>query len=274
MRLYDKRFWILVIGIIHFSNYCFASYQEPEILIFEGDTIPIFVLPAGKMPKQYIEKLYQILDSDFSSSLGLWRGYQGVWQVSNNKLYLVGFANCKKPGLLNYIFQDKCIENKVFASWATLDIILPKGKILRWGIFEKIYLKEEILHIKKGKIVKRELVDNYVPVKNGISRLQSSMKDFYESPFDVIKGQDWEKINEKYDCDDIYSIIIGSDGRVKSVNPSYEDCEKCAKMIKKWLQCLQYDIIKKHGKPYEEEILLKLFYNTDTKMLENWMKYD
>jgi|GEM_PF-3105733 len=278
MRRKGKRFWILAIMIALWKTSCLALLpQTPELLILEGDTIPTFVMPAAPMPEQYLKKLSDTFDLATWLTPGFWHGYQGVWEVIDNKLYFTHLRNNQQVDLLKYMFGDKCIDGKVMASWFTADIIIPRGDWLRGdgGLSENTSTKEEILRFREGRLVKRKVVDNYIPVKNGISRRQNPANDFYQYPltvpiFERIKNQDWEELSKKYDCEGTYIITIACDGRVKNVKQPDYGSKQCAKMIEKRLRGLQYDIVKKHGKPFEEDIWLWLFYNRKTNMLENW----
>lgn len=45
---------------------------------------------------------------------------------------------------------------------------------------------------------------------------------------------------------------------------------KCTRKIKKQLSELQFDIIKRKGKPIKEKYRIELFYDNKLKKLENW----
>ena len=58
------------------------------------------------------------------------------------------------------------------AKWFSSRVAVVKGKVLRWDeLFSRSYFKEEILDFKKGQLVNRKFVDNYIKVDNGIPRV-------------------------------------------------------------------------------------------------------
>lgn len=213
-------------------------------------------------------------------SSGLIRGYVGVWEVIDDKLYWVDIKHKEDPQkIFKETFPDSYIDGKVFADWFSSTLIIPKGDAFRWdGVFERTYYSEEHLIFKNGYLVKTENVNNYISVKNGISRKTESMYDS-RSPRSVtdtivqtLKTLNWNRLSDRYLCDDEYIVTIGADGRISDVKfvDEVDACKKCTRKLKRKLDNLRFDIIKWNGKPYVEEITIDLFYDEDTEELENW----
>jgi hypothetical protein len=155
--------------------------------------------------------------------------------------------------------------------------------MLKWdGIFSRTYFKEEMFEFKKGTLVDRKIVDNYIPVKNGISRLDSNRKHITDTLFSLIKRLNWKKLSD-CDCDDKYLISVNGKGKIGKIElipytnnkdtaqMEIEDHKKCIKKFKKQIKNLQFDIVKWHGKDYDDKYYLEMFYTVEGE-LEDWTR--
>ena len=276
-----KKLLSLLLLFLAYSN-LHASPQASEILIMGKDTIYIYQFPfqgiSEEVEASFLKNLHDSNHGGFIST-GLWRGFRGVWEIIDDKLYLVDLKNVNNPReILMNTFKDHYIEGKVLADWFSSTLILPKGDVLRWdGIFGRTYYREEHLLFQNGCLVGKENISNYLPVKDGISRRQNPFQDYSSKPlaeviYQTIKNLNWKKLSDKYRCDDEYLITIGANGRISEVKFIDEEfsCKKCTRILKRELKNLQFDIIKWNGEPYEEQVRLELFYDEETKELENW----
>jgi len=268
----------------------FSSPQIPDLLIIGNDTIRIYHLPLEIFLSENKDSFINYLrnnEKGFFPSTSCWRGYQGIWLLEDNKLYLKDLDinwiedEISTTEVLEKTFKEKFINGKVLAEWFSSDIIIPKGKMLRWdNFFKRTYLKEEIMTLKNGVLTNKKVVENYVDLPKGISRLEN--KIIVETIFNELEKLDWAKLSEIY-CDDTYWITINRRGKISKVelfSPYFEsmweeigwwlEIRKCRKKLKKALKGLQFDIIKWHGKNYEEKIYIELFYEEETNKLENF----
>ena len=139
---------------------------------------------------------------------------------------------------------------------------------------------ETVVKIEKGNVVEINEEQNYVDLKNGINRLK---KDSINNIlFNKIKVYKWTK-KEKFDCGELYTIIIGKNGKVSEILMTdyqnndtiskYWDSKReynfCINSMKKALKKLQFDIIKRKGIPIEEKINIEIWFNEDGT-IENW----
>ncbi|SMC86307.1 hypothetical protein [Cellulophaga tyrosinoxydans] len=289
--------WILTLLIFSVcSQNSFASSpQVPDYLIYKKDTIPTYNL----LVEHYLQKtqddkgrLFDLsfrnsIDGTLGSSLNCWRGYQAIYKIENDSLFVTELINChslkdKTPNPNNYLrelFGDKVKNNKVFIDWFSGNISFPSKRNnnteLRWdGVFERIFLYETILTIGTGKVIQTKDEQNYIDLKNGIERLkQYSTRN---TIFDRIKNYKWTKL-DKFDCSELYSITIGKDGKVTDVTMTeyqkkesikeYWDTKReynhCIKSIQKSLSNLQFDIVKRKGEPIEEKVSIEMWFNKD-----------
>lgn len=273
----------------------------PDYIIYKKDTIAIYNL----LLEDYFHKVGatdqgQLFGLSFrdNSSTSCWRGYQAVYIIENDSLFLrcilfCGELSYRKDSLnfkssdekIKQIFGDKVVNKKIYVDWYTGKISLPRGDLLRWdGVFSRTYYKEEILSFKKGVLSKKKFVNNYIDLPNGISRdfskekYDTDNKLITDTIFSIIQKQDWKKLSD-CDCDQRYLIIINARGKIRQIkllsyldekeNDEYEkELKKCISKFKHLLRNLQFDIVKWNDKSYEEKVVFEIFYTVDGK-LEN-----
>lgn len=137
-----------------------------------------------------------------------------------------------------------------------------------------------MIKIKNGKIIDVSNEENYVDSENGIDRMErDSISNIL---FDHIKNYKWIKL-DKFDCGERYTVVIGKNGKISDVFMTdyqteeqieeYWDTKReykfCVKSVRKALSDLQFDILKRKGKPIEEKVFIEIWFNEDGTM-ENW----
>ena len=80
------------IFLVLVSNFIFAtSPQLPDLLKIRNDTIYIYELPIKGLTEKEFQNLTDNI-SKFESGLyistNLWRGFQAIWELRENQLYL------------------------------------------------------------------------------------------------------------------------------------------------------------------------------------------
>ena len=168
---------ISVISVLLLSSIrLLASPQQSELLIIQNDTIPLYqILLPSDLRNQLWNDHVSEMDIVDVMSFGNWRGYRGIWELADDALYLVGFEFGFGGLGLERLFPDRVKDGKVLADWYNSKLIIPKGNVLRWdGIFSRTYIEEEHLTFQNGHIISRKIVQNYVDLPNGISRLEEN----------------------------------------------------------------------------------------------------
>lgn len=281
----------IIFFILILSSTAFGSPQAPDFLIVENDTIPIFFLPLEPYLVEHESNFINQLRNNLNRpiSFNCWRGYQAIWKLDNDKLYLTDFKSCgikefeDPQNVLKTAFPDQYKNESVFAYWVSTSIAIPKGDFLKWdGVFGRTYESEQLFHFKKGLMENTEIIQNYVDLENGFSRLNDSLVT--DAMYQKIKLLNWDKLGEKF-CDEDYEVTINSKGKISKVRfTNYGESKweyfwysfserKCRRAIQRQLKGMQFDIIKWNGKPYEETFWLQLFYDDETNELENWSEY-
>jgi hypothetical protein len=294
-----KRFSILLFIVFWtLSSFrLFASPQVPDYIIFKGDTIATYNLILEqylqKQEKTPSEKLFGLSFRDSSNggmSFNCWRGYQAIYKIDNDSLFLVDIINCgeRRNGKIDKsastekiktLFGDKVLDGRVYIYWFSGDISFPlSNKVLRWdGVFYTIFEKERVVNISGGKTLTVEDVENYSDDPKRINRKdKSKVSDIL---FKRLKKVKW-KNKEDYDCSDKYLVTIDANGNVSKVRMLYSDAEIdeyykkeeynfCIDKIFNALKTLRFDIIKDKGKPIAEDIYIEIWIEDNGK-IENW----
>ena len=145
--------------------------QTREKLYYKG----IETEMASEPLRPYLENRNDIKFVGFWSSC--WRGYNGQWEISENKLHLIGLKAYVSVGLnlnndgfkvvgLNYLFPEK---TKVFADWFSGIVIIPQDQMIKYvhSGFDSIYERDLILTFNKGVLQEEFTIDNHEESDNG-----------------------------------------------------------------------------------------------------------
>ena len=282
---------IFTISILFISQNSSASPQMPDYIIYKGDTIPVYNL----ILEQYFQKIRKPDNGSLfglkfrkGASFNCWRGYQALYSIENDSLFLKNIIDCGEREInqtlskqrINRIFNDKVKNGKVYIDWFSGEFSLPSGKLLRSdGVFYKTFEKEILIKVEKGKIKSISKIKNYADDPNRINRKYGDT--ISKVMFDELFKINWNN-KKDFDCSEKYLVTIGKNGKVKNViMPDYQSKNKikkfwdrkeynyCLKSVFKGLRNLKFDILKMHGKPIDEKVLLEIWVLDDGK-LENW----
>ncbi|MBB4804275.1 hypothetical protein HNP37_004362 [Flavobacterium nitrogenifigens] len=286
-----KIFLILIFAITPLS--ILASPQMPDFIIYKKDTIATYNLILEKyLQKKDTANTNTLFGLSFrgNSSFNCWRGYQAIYKIENDSLFIVDIINCgelinrkidKTQSLekLKSIFGEKLKNDRVHIDWFEGILNFPRtNEVLRWdGVFYKIFEKEKLITISNGVVLKTEDVSNYIDDPKRKNRKdQKKISDIF---FKKLKKEKWQD-KSGADCGSKYLVTIDSNGNVSKVRMAYTDKEIeeffkkdeldfCTSKILNALKSLKFDIIKDKGKPISEEIYIQIFLNTNGK-IENW----
>ena len=283
----------LLLSLSFCSSGLLGSPQTPDYIIIKGDTIPTYNLLLEsylqKLDTVEAQRLFGLAFRD-GASTNCWRGYQAIYLLQNDSLFLVDIINCgalrnktidKLESLkrMGTIFGVAVRQNRVFINWFSGVINYPiDNSILRWdGVFYTIYERETIVSIDFGKVTEVRDVKNYEDIPNGIDRRDKDK--ISKILFKKLKKAGW-KNSEEYDCSTKYLVTINENGTVSKVRMLYSDEEIqkyydkeeydfCLSKMHNSLKTLKFDIIKDKGVPIAEDIYIEIWVEDNGK-LENW----
>lgn len=305
MTKYKMKLLLAFILFLLFDKQLIASPQLPDYIIYKNDTIATYNL----ILEAYLQKNNPNQDKLFGLSFGgpqnldmgitvnCWRGYQAIYKIENDSLFLSGIIECHSIRKIDKEISDKNLRalfgsqvknNKVFIDWFNGDISFPtksksgQNEVIRWdGVFENIFLFETLIKIDKGSVKYIKEIQNYIDSPNRINRKQKNK--ISKNLFEKIQNYKWKKL-EDFDCSETYRVRINKKGRIdlvemdltkEEINEYYEkgECQHCIRSMKKALKGLKFDIIKRRGKPIEEYVYIEIWFNDDGS-IENWNYYE
>lgn len=276
------------------SNDLFGSPQYPDVIIVEGDTSNLYAFLLEPLIDHLRPSDEELFGLTFRSgaTTNCWRGYQAVYEVRNDSLYLKTIVHCGGVSawakgnkevvdstLLGAVIQA---QNGWFMAWADVKFVVPlPSPLVRWdGVFDRVYEKERSIKVKRGRLTKSGFINNYFDAPGRINRRQEDTIQLHL--FRAIECLDWEALDE-FDCADAYLVEIRSNGRVQLVGfrdyaPEELDkfwdeksYKKCFRTLSKAWRKLRFDRVKWHGEPFAEKIQVEFFYSEGK--LENWSDY-
>ncbi len=273
-----------------------ASPQSPDYIIYKGDTLATYTLILEQyfhlQAKEDQGKLFGLSFRD-GATFNCWRGYQAIYEIDNDSLFLVSVISCgeRRNGKIDKvtstqkmksIFKDKFLNDRVYIDWFSGDMKFPlTNKVLRWdGIFYRIYEKETVIDIAYGKVLKMENVNNYIHTPNAIDR--KNKDKISDILFKKIKKAKWINV-DSIDCSEKFLVTIGNDGKVSRVTMlSYQsqdsidkyweknEYDYCINTVFNSLKKLKFDILKDKGEPISEDIYIEIWFDEKKGKIENW----
>ena len=132
--------------------------QMPERLTYKGEQLAL-----AEQPLWDFFKLAGSQPAMAETSSALWRGYIGSWEITNERLYLVGIDGRLKDGsalTLDLLFPG--FPDRVFAHWYSGDMRIPQGKLLNYvhAGYASVYERDLILNIERGVVVRETVRRN------------------------------------------------------------------------------------------------------------------
>ena len=204
--------YLLIISIFLLCKFSYGTGQVPDYLVYKGDTIAIFSNPLEK----YFELTgkRELIDFVGCGSTACWRGYKAIWELKDDKLYLVQVTSCHKScglEIKNANLKKMFGTETVFADWFTGKIIVPQGERVQYihmG-YASIYEKELHISFKSGirtseKTISNEKIVNKIRLAIRQREIAKKIQDtlYYQVKkyivWDTIKTPRFDLCDEKY----------------------------------------------------------------------------
>lgn len=160
----DLKFIAIILLLLICNLKVVATAQVPDLMIIGKDTFQMHTNPL----EIYLDSIGDRDFPDFKGggSTACWRGYQAIWRLENDSMFLEKIQSCHRDegdvdANLEKMFGDKFINGKVYAYWFTGLIVLPHGKLKKYVHmgYGSTYSKYLLLEINKGQF-KQELKFN------------------------------------------------------------------------------------------------------------------
>lgn len=204
------RYVSTIIFIIWTSN-CFATGQGGELIIYNGDTLtmlcePLEIFLQKNEPRQ---RFHPSLENGCSTAL--WRGYVGLWKIDNGRLVLVDIYVCgdKNRSIKNIIFKEQRAE--IFADWFTGDLLIEKGKMIKYNHsgYDRYYETEIVAKVNSG------IIESEIEYKNGVKPEDTGFSpDPKEIQAEIYRRINWDRL-PKLSKDKRLFLTLKFDGQGK-----------------------------------------------------------
>lgn len=142
-----------------------ATAQVPDLMVIGKDTFLMHTNPL----EIYLDSIGNRDLPDFKAdgSTACWRGYQALWKLEDDSLFLTKIQSCHRNegddlANLEKMFGDKFINGKVYAYWFTGLIVLPYGRLISYVHmgYGSTFSRYLLLEISKGQFQKALKLNN------------------------------------------------------------------------------------------------------------------
>jgi hypothetical protein len=205
MRKLINTFLVFLISI-----QAFGTAQIPDILIYKGDTLSLFVCPLDYFYDKGLIHPKRLFGGSGCFYTACYRNYIATWAIEENKLYLLSIRNACFPTDMKYVnvsynegadtlgteyadlktlFPDRFVNGRVLADWVNTKIISPKGKILYYihDGFMSIFEKEVEFTIENGTLIQIQEFDNSRTRISKYTQDPELIKEFIKNNIDYSK---------------------------------------------------------------------------------------
>jgi hypothetical protein len=187
-----------------------ATGQRGERIIYKGDTLEMLSVPL----EDFLHNKDRAIISPFletGCSTALWRGYVGLWMISDGKLYLIDVNLCGRHGvsIMKKLFPDS--DGPLFVDWFTGELAIQQGKLILYhhNGFDRHYEREVVVSIRSGEVESTSEFEN--GVKPDDSRFSRRPNDIHNEIYRRINWKLLPGLSKKYRLYVHYQI--GEDGR-------------------------------------------------------------
>lgn len=243
----------------------FATGQRSDLIIYEGDTLALLSLPLEEFLGEYNERLRKYPILKLTCSTDLWRGYQALWKLENDRLFLIDVYLCgnKDKSILKEFFQTQA---PIKAKWFTDQLFIQHGKMIKYNHtgFDRYFQEETVVDIEQGNIIGKE---RYV---NGIRPNDSGFPNDPDSIItEVYRRINWENLPEL--SKDKKLIVRLKTGEIDSLtivrdNAGEAYIKELQTVLNKFPQLKKFYV---RGKPLEETYSFQVIFSNERRRKSN-----
>ena len=162
-----SRFALFVILIFQLNN-VFGTNQYKDLLIINKDTFSIdSPIDNKETDSSFVDNWYNKIAKSICFHTACWRGAIFIWELKNDSVYLTKLLSCCDKKEIDLSIIDKA-HGCIFANWINGSYDYLSGNKICLDIFHKLFSDDSnyifeydnLITIKKGKVVKQEIFDN------------------------------------------------------------------------------------------------------------------
>ena len=143
-----------------------ATAQIPDLIIIDGQRQALFFPPAVDWAQ--VHRQTPDVTPKGGGCTASWRGYQAIWTVQNNRLYL---SRINENPCSHREKDEIALKKPILATWVSQQLVLPQGERLAYVHmgYGSAYERYLILDVDKGEIVKQTICDpqDQTAIRNG-----------------------------------------------------------------------------------------------------------
>lgn len=184
-----------ILMVLIFPIVVFATGQEGDILIWDGDTLVILSNPLELRGDIDLLRPNIFGDQDAGLTTACCRGYIAEWTLIDKEIFLTNIFSCTYyddsiKSDLKTVFGPECVNGRVKATWFTGKVIIPKGKLIHYinDGYNYFLETEQVLTFENGLLTAQKTYDNSRSYKSIFSIKPDSLPKF------ISKNIDWDKI--------------------------------------------------------------------------------
>ncbi|MBP7135058.1 MAG: hypothetical protein KBA57_01720 [Sphingomonadaceae bacterium] len=155
--------------------------QTPETLIYEGEMCDMCTEPLNA----YLNTTGEMPDFEWQHT-GCRRGYEGTWEISDGKLYLIQLSGITKAGeTVNLETLFPGFPERVFADWYTGTARLPQGEMLEYiqGSYASIFERDLFIEFDNGVVTHTYTRENVASPKKASWGILSKLRYAFNSGY-------------------------------------------------------------------------------------------
>ena len=246
----------------------FATPQIPDILIYKGDTLYVYLYLPNEFYKASILKVNLFGDKKTCKTTACGREYQAKWEIIENQLYLTGIYSCcyyedSIKADLTSLFKGKVINGKAKADWISSKTFAQGGeKLITLDFYMTVFKKEIEFDFHKGKLLNINIFDTSKSRRSVYSQDTEKLLNF------IYANINWDNLpkqkepirvitrfsaNEKGKVDDV-EFVQKSDNEIFNL-----EAVRVIKSIPDW------DVIYNKGQLYRQYFNMPVIFSEENR---------
>lgn len=215
----NKAILIFQIVLICFiSKETLATAQYPDILVEGKDTFMLFSNPLEPYLRNKDERSICGNNLEWTST-ACYRGYQAIWRIKRNKLYLIEVKrDCGNETNQVYNLKEEFNSKKVFADWYTGTLESPRGEMLQYihDGYGSLHEGEKLYYITNGLVDSTETRQYLIHANNLLNPTIDFLRDTLEAI--IISNLDSNVVSKFSDGEgSIIYVKFNSNGIIDSI---------------------------------------------------------
>ena len=142
--------------------------QVSERLYLDGQRVRLCELPLN----DYFA-LTGVAPKFRAETSACWRGYVGVWEITDSRLYLIGIGGTYEDGApitLESLFPG--FAERVFAHWYSGTLRVPQGELVKYAHmgWASTFERDLLIDVEDGRVTGMRVQNNLIDGSQGAGK--------------------------------------------------------------------------------------------------------